>query len=568
MPPALLLVALLLSAACGGSSQEASGLVPDADLEITAKDVGVRFVDVTKESGLVFNHSTAVRTSILPEDLGSGLAWGDYDADGFVDLFAVNSSHDQDGAPAVDQGKLFHNRGDGTFEDATAASGIRQMGLGMGAIWFDHDADGSLDLFVTGFGFQQLYKNRGDGTFEDVTESIGLSMTEYWAMGVAAADYNMDGYVDLYVPHYVSFDIDRVQAEGKLDPQYHDLYYPFTLNPLSYTPQPNALYRNNGDGTFTDVTSQAGVANPEGRGFQAVFSDFDGDGLPDIFVANDASPDALFVNQGDGTYKDVAQYARTADSRYSMGVAVGDYDGDLDWDLWVTHWIAQDDALFRNMASDPEEEVVRFVDMIASAVGEASLRYVGWGVGFLDYDNDGWKDVFIANGSTFQDPKDVTQLERMPNLLFRNRQGESFALANDVAGEAWARENVARGAAQADYDNDGDIDIVILSRGEGLTLLENQGGNSRSWLTVELRGLAPNTQAVGATVVINAGGQKQAGAVSAGSSYLSMDDPRVHFGLGDQDIADWVEVRWPNGEVERLENVPANQVLRISQSGG
>jgi hypothetical protein len=553
----MMLCALLASAACRQGIEEAPGLVPDEQPDTLNEDVAVRFVDMTAQARISFVHAGDVRTSVLTEDTGSGTAWGDYDRDGMLDLFIVNSSKS-------DRGRLYRNRGDGTFEDVTEPSEIRQTGLGMGAVWFDHDGDGNIDLFTTGFGWQMLYRNRGDGVFEDVTGASGLEIKGGWPAGPAVADYDLDGDLDIYVPHYVDFHYGTVEEGSKLSKQY-GLDTPFTLNPASYEPLANALYRNNGDGTFTDVSAAAGVADAEGRSLQAVFSDLNMDGHPDIYVGNDISPDALFISQGDGTFENVAIYARTADARGSMGIAVGDYDGDLDPDLWVTHWIAQDDALFRNMSEKYTGREIRFIDQIAPAVGEHSLTYVGWGVGFFDYDNDGGLDIFVVNGSTFELPEDRTRLEPQRNLLFHNRRDSTFTLANQSAGDVWNAKNVGRGASFADYDNDGDLDILILARGEGVRLLQNQGGNKKGWLTIDLHGAAGNGQAVGAAVTVSVDSVKQRKVVTVGSSYLSMSDTRLHFGLGDSKSADWVEIRWPDGELQRLNDVGANRILSVIQ---
>ena len=553
----MMLCALLASAACRQGIKEVPGLVPDEQPDTLNEDVAVRFVDMTAQARISFVHAGDVRTSVLTEDTGSGTAWGDYDRDGMLDLFIVNSSKS-------DRGRLYRNRGDGTFEDVTEPSEIRQTGLGMGAVWFDHDGDGNIDLFTTGFGWQMLYRNRGDGVFEDVTGASGLEIKGGWPAGPAVADYDLDGDLDIYVPHYVDFHYGTVEEGSKLSKQY-GLDTPFTLNPASYEPLANALYRNNGDGTFTDVSAAAGVADAEGRSLQAVFSDLNMDGHPDIYVGNDISPDALFISQGDGTFENVAIYARTADARGSMGIAVGDYDGDLDPDLWVTHWIAQDDALFRNMSEKYTGREIRFIDQIAPAVGEHSLTYVGWGVGFFDYDNDGGLDIFVVNGSTFELPEDRTRLEPQRNLLFHNRRDSTFTLANQSAGDVWNAKNVGRGASFADYDNDGDLDILILARGEGVRLLQNQGGNKKGWLTIDLHGAAGNGQAVGAAVTVSVDSVKQRKVVTVGSSYLSMSDTRLHFGLGDSKSADWVEIRWPDGELQRLNDVGANRILSVIQ---
>ena len=550
---------LLLASACQSGSDDVIGFVPDPTKSPAGQDVGVRFVDVADDAGLKFSHFNAVRTSVLPEDMGSGAAWGDFDGDGLLDLFVVNASLD---SGAEDTGKLFNNLGEGAFGDVTESSGIRQTGLGLGALWFDFDGDRDLDLFITEYGRQTLYRNAGGGVFEDATESSGLTASEGWPAGAAVADYDMDGDLDLYVPHYVAFEYESQQQITER----RGLEVPLTLNPLSYDPLPNSLYRNNGDGTFIDVAEAAGVANPGGRSLQAVFADLNLDGLPDLYVANDTTPDFLFVNGGSGTFENVAEYARTSDARASMGVAIGDYDRDLDWDLWITHWIAQDDALFRNMVEPSTPADMRFIDRIASDVGEISVRHVGFGIGFIDYDNDGWLDAFVANGSTFEEPEDETQLRPMRNLLFRNRGGGDMVLTNDVAGEAWITQNIGRGASFADYDNDGDMDILITAHGESVRLLENQGGNARNWLTFDLKGARGNTQAIGARITIGIDGVEQAAEVIAGSSYLSMNDTRLHFGLGDSATVDWVEIRWPDGRVQRLQDVSANQFLVVAQS--
>ena len=553
------IVALLAMAGCQPQQQEVAGFVPDEQV-LQAQDTGVRFVDVTDEAGIRFSHFPGARTSVIVEDYGSGVAWGDYDHDGWLDFFAVNSTNvvtDQ----AAHRGKLFRNQGDGTFADVTGDSGIVQIGLGMGAIWFDYNGDTRLDLFVTGVGWQTLYQNVGGGRFEDVTTASGLGVADGWSTGASVADYDLDGDLDLYVPHYVEFE----RSDSQLSIAYKTEYglVPYTLNPLSYDPLTNYLYRNNGDQTFTEVGAEAGVRSV-GRSLQSVFADLSGDGLPDLYVGNDATNDELFINQGDGTFQDEAEYARTADARGSMGIAVGDYDGDLDWDIWVTHWIAQDDALFRNMGKDQETGAVRFVDRIASDVGESSLDFVGWGVSFFDYDNDGWADVFVANGSTLERSEDRTQLVPMIDLLFRNRGAGRFTRANQSVGDVLNVERVSRGAAFGDYDNDGDLDMLVLSYGEGLRLLRNDGGNRRNWLTIELTGPPGNRQAVGAIVTASAGGRLQSQAVIVGSSYLSMNDTRLHFGLGDAPTVDWLETRWPDGQRQRVEDVRAGQFLEMS----
>lgn len=559
-----MLLALWVVPACGGKVEEAPGLVPDEQIQPEAVDVSVRFVDVTAEAGLTFSHFNDVRTHVIPEDMGSGTAWGDYDDDGFLDLFVVNMSRDDQSDRPMDRGKLFRNLGNGAFQDVTQTSGIEQTGLGYGVIWFDYDADGRIDLFLTGFGWQRLYRNRGDGSFEDLTESSGLNIDAGWPTGSTVSDYDLDGDLDLYVPHYVDFKFHTAAETAKFEEVYSGLDVPYTLNPLSYQSLPNHLYRNNGDGTFSDATKEAQISYFR-RSLQAVFCDFNSDGLPDLFVANDTSPDALFINQGDGTFKDVAEYARTADSRGSMGVAIGDFDRDLDQDIWVTHWIAQDDALFRNMSEGYTGGVIRFIDEIAPAVGEISLGFVGFGVVFFDYDNDGWLDISVANGSMFENSEDKTQLRTMKNLLFRNQGDRKFALANETTGQAWETENVGRSLSFADYDNDGDLDLLVMAWGEGVRLLRNDGGSDNNWLTLDLDGPPGNRQAVGARVVVSAGDTKQLQDVLAGTSYLSMSDIRPHFGLGENEKVDWVEIHWPDGEIQRLEGIAANQILAVTK---
>ncbi|MFQ5747677.1 MAG: FG-GAP-like repeat-containing protein [Gemmatimonadota bacterium] len=527
------------------------GLTADLRRSIPEGAPRITFTDVAAEAGIEFRHFRGTRSVQLPEDMGSGAAWGDYDRDGWPDLFVVNESGPLDDttgtADPPARSALYHNEGNGTFSEVAARAGVAVGGLGMGAAWGDYDADGWPDLVVTAYGGNRLFRNRGDGTFEDVTAAAGLSGEVGFWTGASWADYDRDGDLDLYITGYVRY---SRGPSGTSAAQYV-VQVPANLNPSSFPPERNLLYRNEGDGRFADVSDEAGVGGRSGRSLSAAWSDFDGDGWPDLYVANDLSDNFLFRNPGDGTLEDVSYAARVADYRGAMGLAVGDWDGDLDPDLFVTHWIAQENALFENLTSrDPgAPRPLGFMDVADRfGLGQIALDFVGWGTSFIDYDNDGRLDLFVANGSTLQQPERPERLVGMRDQLFWNAGPEDgFYDVSDSSGAYFSREDVGRGAAFADYDRDGDVDVFVVNNGGRAALLRNDGGNRNAWLEVRLEGTRSNRSAYGTKVRAFTPAGPQVREVGAQSSYLSQSSPVVHFGLGPGGEADSLLITWPSG---------------------
>jgi hypothetical protein len=565
-----------------------SATVARAEVVAEAREgaAGVVFTDRAASAGIDFVHFQGRRSSQLPEDMGSGLAWGDCDGDGDPDLFVVNQAgpltlkaEAAERSPAG--ARLFRNEGDGTFADGTGEAGLELGGWGMGAAWGDYDGDGDLDLFVTRYGTNLLFRNEGQGRFADVSDETGVGGRDgFWA-GVSWADFDRDGDLDAYVCGYVRYEW-KPEKAGQSTRQFQAVV-PYTLNPSSFPPIENMLLRNDG-GTFTNVATEAGVHNPTGRSLSASWCDFDGDGWPDLYVANDVSDNAMFHNLGDGTFRDVSHSAWVADYRGAMGLGIGDWDGDGDFDMFVTHWLAQEHGLYadesRSMKVTPEAPL-RFVDQAdLFGVGQIGLDTIGWGTGFLDFDNDGRLDVYAVNGSTFQEEDDPALLVPMRSFLFWNAGANGYFEVGERAGGPFAERLVARGASPADYDGDGDLDLAVLVHGGRLRLARNDGGNRRGWARVVLRGprgrghrgngstFASTTFATGARVTLEAGGTVQIREVGGQSSYLSQEAPgEVFFGTGDAERIDRLEVRWPSGRVQRFEGLPARATIRVTEGG-
>jgi enediyne biosynthesis protein E4 len=550
------------------------GITNVLDRSTLTLDTGVRLVDVTEQAGIDFVHFYGDRSTQLPEDMGSGLAWGDYNNDGFIDLYICNmagpltmTEEEMQASPALS--RLYRNNGDGTFTDVTEETGAGVQGWAMAAAWADYTGNGYPDLVVTRYGTNVLLRNDG-GVFADVSEESGIgNLQGFWA-GASWADYDGDGYLDLYICGYVQYRYSPLDA-GKASLQYQ-ASLPFTLNPSSYAPERNLLYRNNRDGTFTEVAEQAGVDNPTGRSLVAAWCDFDDDGWPDLYVANDISDNAMYRNMGDGTFQDVSHSAWVADYRGAMGLAIGDWDGDTDQDIFVSHWIAQENAFYTNLMyvfgdTTRKGTIIRFMDIADQiGLGQIGLDYIGWGTFFFDFDNDGLPDLFLANGSTFQQAADPRLLVGMEDQLFLNRgEEDGFYEIGKISGDFFSRLLVGRGAAFADYDNDGDLDIIVLNHGGRVTLLRNEGGNDQNWLQVRLRGGRGNTAGIGARIEIAVRGQKQVQIVGAQPSYLSQNMTDAHFGLGRETTIDQVRVTFPGGKESRLENIPANQLVTLTE---
>ena len=526
-----------------------------------------QFTDVTKLAGLSsFRQFQGPRTSQLPEDMGSGLAWGDFDNDGLDDLFVVSGGGsfdlpDSQLAPSV----LYRNVGEGRFERVKGFPELRIRG--MAAAWGDYDNDGYLDLVVTSYDRIYLFHNNGDGTFSNVTDKTGLDRYRGFWTGATWGDYNRDGYLDLYICGYVKY---KPGERNDSSSTQFGLEVPFTLNPASYEPERNLLFRNNGNSTFTEVAHELGVDNPDGRSLSAIWHDFDGDGWPDLYVANDISENKLFFNRH-GTFVDAGRSAWVEEYRGSMGLAVGDFDRDGDDDLFISHWIAQGFALYQSLLTEQKgmNSELHFTDVAANmGVGQPSLQKIGWGTSFVDIDSDGWPDLVVANGSTFERKGTSPRaLEPMPSFLFWNAQGSFF---HDLApwNRSLSQPHVSRGLAVADYNNDGAMDIAIVDQGESVRLLRNDipQGN---WIELRLHSrVPPRNSAIGfgdgATVTAWIGGVPLRRTVGS-SSYLSQDSHRLHIGIGQATRVDRLEVRWLRGRVENWTDLAVNQIWDITQ---
>ena len=538
----------------------------------------VQFKDVTLAAGIDFVHSHGPRSSLLPEDMGSGAGFADYDNDGDLDLYVVNNP----GALKIEissksQGNvLYRNNGDGTFTDVTEKTRVGDRGHGMGCVFGDYDNDGDLDLYVTNFGPNVLYHNNGDGTFSDVTETAGVG-DERWGTGAIFGDYDKDGTLDLYVCNYVEYNLVAIE-KMKRESMQSGKSVPSALNPVAFEAQDNVLFLNNGDGTFSDVTTPLGVEANGGRSMQAIFTDFDLDDDLDLYVANDLTPNFLYENNGDGTFADVSSESWAADFRGSMGLATGDYDSDGDLDLFISHWIDQENTLYRNLWKEGNEiaksrfneaEPIRLVDeSYGSLLAEISMKDIGWGTDFFDYDNDSDLDIFVANGSTFQYLNMPKFLIRQKDRLFRNEGDGTFIDVAENVGISALPSRVGRGVAFGDYDNDGDIDVFIVNNHDRAVLLQNIGGNRNSWIQVKLIGTIDNRDGIGSKIRVVAGEFTQIREVNAGASYMSFNSLTTEFGLGKESDVDLLEVVWPSGTTEQFANVRANQTVVITQGRG
>jgi len=526
--------------------------------------------DVTKAAGLgSFRQFQGPRSSQLPEDMSSGLAWGDFDNDGFDDLFVVSGGGsldlpDSQLAPSW----LYRNLGDGRFEKVKEFPELRIRG--MGAAWGDYDNDGRLDLVVSSYDRIYLFHNNGDGTFTDVSHKAGLDRYRGFWTGVSWGDYNRDGYLDLYVCGYVKYKRDEQKAATS-STQF-GLEVPFTLNPASFEPERNLLFRNKGDGAFTETAKELSVDNPDGRSLSALWHDFDGDGWPDLYVANDISENKLYLNQH-GKFVEAGRNAWVEEYRGSMGLAAGDFDRDGDDDLFISHWIAQGYALYQSLLSEQNGMAngseLHFTDVAANmGIGQPSLQNIGWGTSFVDFDSDGWPDLIVANGSTFEQKEArPRQLVPMPSFLFWNAQGNFF---DDLApwNRSLSQSHVSRGLAVADYNHDGAMDVAVIDHGEGMRLLRNDipQGN---WAEFRLHNRVPQSGAPlgfgdGATAIAWIAGVPLRRTVGS-SSYLSEDSHRLHIGLGAATKIDRLEVHWLQGQKETWTNLGANQIWDITQ---
>jgi hypothetical protein len=530
------------------------------------------FTDVTAASGIRFRHENSPTTQkYLIETMGGGVALFDYDGDGWLDIFFTNGAALQDPMPqgarprkdlARFANRLYRNLHDGTFRDVTSEAGLdRAEGYGMGVATGDYDNDGLVDLYVTNYGANILYHNLGGGRFEDVTAKAGVAVGG-WSSSAAFLDYDGDGRLDLFVCRYLDWSFETNPYCGERRPGYREY-----CHPRSFKRTTNVLLRNNGDGTFQDVSAATGLDRFWGKALGVAFADLDGDGRPEIYVANDSEPALLLKLQPDGRFVDLALPAGIAFNQdgaavAGMGADLADYDNDGRPDVLVTALSGETYGLYRNLGG------LRFEDTSgATGLAQATLPYSGWGTRLIDFDNDGYKDLFFAQGHVLDTVELTSEVfkYREPLLLLK---GDGRRFQPWSAGEALHVPWAARGAAFGDLDNDGDVDVVVGNCGEHPLVLRNDGGNRNSWLALKLVGTASNRDGIGAIVrTIGEDGREQTHLVTTASSYLSASDPRIIVGLGSAARARLVEVRWPSGRVQRLENVPARRLLTIREPG-
>ncbi len=551
--------------------ERSPGITDSLARGIPADHPPVHFTEVAKEAGIDFRHFPAQRRGRLPEDMGSGVALGDADGDGWTDVFLANLAGPLSGATRgwPDGGgscAFFHNLGNGHFEDLSEPSGLALRALANGAAWVDVDGDGDLDLFVSTYGRCYLYRNDGDLHFVDRSTASGVDAFEGFWTGVAVGDYDRDGDMDLYVCGYVEFRASLAAGKGAM--KQYGTAIPALLNPSVFDPERNLLLRNRGDGTFEEVAEAAGVQGDRGRSLGAVFADFDGDGLLDLYVANDVSDNALYINRGDGSFEDRTSEALLGDYRGAMGMAVSDFDQDQDLDLYITHWVAQENALYQNVSSElgtsGERSGPLFMDQADHyGLGQAALDMVGWGTGFFDFDNDGKRDLFVINGSTIPDTEDPTQLvPQLPQLFWNAGQERGFYELGAAAGDYFRKARVGRGAALFDYDLDGDLDILLSCHGDRAYLLRNDSPREGHSLLLRLREASGNRFAQGAAVIVHWAGKAMLDQLGAQASYLSQHAVgELSFGLGSAEQMDSITVRWPEGGTSNAGPFPADRLV-------
>jgi len=549
-------VALLAGGAMGAAARQARA--PASTLPV--------FRDVAREAGLDFVHvNGASDEKFLPEIIGGGGLLLDFDDDGWLDVFLVDGgSFAHPVLARRARHRLYRNRGNGTFEDVTDASTIRHLDYGMGACAGDVDNDGLIDLYITTVGPNVLYRNAGGGRFDEVPGAGGAG-SALWSTSCAFVDVDRDGDLDLFVTNYVDTSKAAREFCGFAGPPPVRDY----CHPLVYLPLPSVLYRNDGTGRFDDVSAEAGIAPHLGNGLGVAVSDVDEDGWPDIFVANDATPDFLFHNGGNGSFTEIAglagvSVASDGKPRAGMGTAFGDFGGTGHLGLVVTNHETEMHSLFENLGG------LLFSDAtIGSGVGPATRPYVGFGVVFVDYDNDTRLDLAIVNGNVMANVAQVRSRGTLAQrkLLLRNA-GARFVDVTAQAGPGFALEGVGRALASGDVDNDGDLDLLVLNNGDRPNLLLNDGGNAAGALLVQAVGTTSNRSAIGARLTLTAGGRRQVREVQSGSSYLAQNDLRAHFGLGPAERAERLEIRWPDGSTDVVENLEANQLITVRQGEG
>jgi len=514
-------------------------------------DNGDFFQKISPDNGIDFKHSVGDQhMDNLVETVGGGAVFLDYDQDGFLDLYMSNGSYTEglstgEHSDEITTNHLYRNRQDGTFEDVTEKAGVGDTGYGMGMTVGDINNDGYPDIYVTNFGPNVLYLNHGNGTFSNISKKAGVAGNEC-SVGAVWFDYDNDGYLDLYVGNYIEY-----------DPDYGYFYEPDGFpGPMAYDGQLDKLYHNRGDNTFEEVTDAMGISNHDGRAMGVGAADFDGDGWVDIFVANDHMVNNIYHNVEGKSFEDFGTrsgmaFNQAGEATISMSVDFADYNGDglidvfMSDDTYCSLYENQGGGVFRDMA-------------YSSGIAVAAAQHVGWSSSFIDYDNDGLVDLFKANG-------ELKHLYGQEDQIFRNMDGEKFEDISVELGSYFQEEHVGRGACFGDFDNDGDLDGYVVNLNDYGSFIRNNRGNENNWITFNLIGTKSNRDAIGALVKISAGGREQVGVRRSTTGYLSQNDHRIHFGLGDAGKVETVEIRWPSGTVQRIENLNANQILTVEE---
>jgi len=541
-----------------------------ADKDISAASYP-QLVDITASTGIEFEHLSSPEQKFIVESMGGGVALIDYDRDGWPDIYFTNAQTvDMALHGKKSRSALYHNNHDGTFTDVTEKAGVGYPCWAMGAVVGDYNNDGWPDLLVTCFGGVVLYRNNGDGTFTDVTKSAGLSGDTQWATGAAFGDYDSDGWADLFVSHYVDFHLDHMAEFGSSETCKY-LGIDVQCGPRGLKGAPDSLYHNNKDGTFTDVSEKSGVADPEHRfGLTAIWSDFDNDGKLDLLVTNDGQPNYLYRGNGAGKFVDAAFSSGVAlnengAAQANMGVALGDFLHTGRMSVLISHFDNEFAAFYRN------DGHMDFTDISAgSGIAKGTRGYVGWGDAFVDFNNDGWQDFFLVNGHVYPQVDSLKSALRFnePKLLFVNQHDGTFKDVSKLAGPAIQIPQVSRGMAIGDLFNDGKLEAVVENLVGKPMILRPEGGPQNHWISFQLEGVKSNRLALNARVRATAGVLVQLSEVISGGSYLSQNDLRIHFGLGEHDRMDKADVLWPDGKVETLTNLPADHFYSIREGAG